>query len=121
MLTQIMRYSDPFMRLKRSKFRRKFKLRDSDKLIARRYGLDVIKMHAYRILEERLDDPKGDGSQTPYWGHPVFTAQHATATCCRKCMFQWHRIPRYRELNEEEKAYCAGLIVAWIKKEINRA
>ncbi|MCP9485713.1 MAG: DUF4186 domain-containing protein [Gaiellaceae bacterium MAG52_C11] len=27
--------------------------------------------------------PRKDGKQTPYRGHPVFVAQHATATCCR--------------------------------------
>ncbi len=32
--------------------------------------------------------------QTPFRGHPVFIAQHATATCCRECLAKWHRIPR---------------------------
>ncbi|VFT76303.1 Uncharacterised protein [Klebsiella aerogenes] len=26
------------------------------------------------------------GKQTPMRGHPVFIAQHATATCCRGCL-----------------------------------
>ena len=30
--------------------------------------------------------PRNDGRQTPMRGHPVFTAQHATATCCRQCL-----------------------------------
>ncbi len=24
-------------------------------------------------------------------GHPVFVAQHATATCCRECIRKWHK------------------------------
>ena len=28
--------------------------------------------------------PANDGRQTPWRGHPVFTAQHATATCCHR-------------------------------------
>jgi hypothetical protein len=27
-----------------------------------------------------------DGRQTPMRNHPVFIAQHATATCCRGCL-----------------------------------
>jgi len=33
-----------------------------------------------------------DGKQTPMRGHPVFIAQHATATCCRECIRKWHKI-----------------------------
>ena len=33
-----------------------------------------------------------DGKQTPTKGHPVFVAQHATATCCRECIRKWHKI-----------------------------
>jgi hypothetical protein len=117
MLMQIMRYADPFVRLRMSEFRRKFRLSGPDRRIAETYGLDIIREHARKIIDERLSNPKNDGSQTPYWGHPVFTAQHATATCCRKCMFQWHRIPRYREMSEQEKNYSVNLIMAWIRKE----
>ena len=35
-----------------------------------------------------------DGKQTPTKGHPVFVAQHATATCCRECIRKWHKFSR---------------------------
>jgi len=118
MLTQIMRYSDPFLRLRRSKFRRKFHLDARERGLVDRYGMSVIKEHARHMVEQRLNNAVQDGEQTPYRGHPVFKAQHATATCCRKCLFKWHRIPHYRDLTEEELDYVTGLLMRWIQKEV---
>jgi len=38
---------------------------------------------------------KNDGKQTPMRGHPVFIAQHATATCCRRCLWKWYQGKKY--------------------------
>ena len=38
-------------------------------------------------------------------GHPVFIAQHATATCCRGCILKWHGIEKGRSLNDKEIDY----------------
>ena len=69
--------------LKKSKFRSKFKLsqKDRDYIVVK--GLETIKEHAYQFINDRVatDFPKNDGKQTPMRGHPVFIAQHATATC----------------------------------------
>ena len=53
-------------------------------------GLDVIRQHAQDFIAKR-EAPAfipNDGKQTPTKGHPVFIAQHATATCCRECIRQ---------------------------------
>jgi hypothetical protein len=47
-------------------------------------------------------------------GHPVFIAQHATATCCRSCLAKWHFIPPGRDLTEEQIAYVVGVIERWL-------
>ena len=52
-------------------------------------------------------------------GHPVFVAQHATATCCRGCLEKWHRIPKGRELTETEQEYIVNVIMEWIGREIH--
>jgi hypothetical protein len=44
----------------------------------------------------------------------VFIAQHATATCCRKCLARWHRIPPGRPLTAEEAQYIARVIERWL-------
>ncbi len=62
--------------------------------------------------------PSGDGRQTPMKGHPVFIAQHATATCCRKCLEKWHNLPRGRALSRYEITYVGTVIMDWIKNEM---
>jgi hypothetical protein len=56
--------------------------------------------------------------QTPYRGHPVFVAQHATATCCRTCLERWHGLPKGRELTPEQQGYVVDVICRWIDREL---
>ncbi len=39
----------------------------------------------------------------------VHCAQHATATCCRRCLELWHGIPRERRLTDQEFSYLESL------------
>jgi len=50
--------------------------------------------------------------------HPVFIAQHATATCCRKCIKKWDGIEKGRALNEKEIDYVVALIIGWIGEQL---
>ncbi|MGW3625076.1 DUF4186 family protein [Streptomyces sp. NPDC000880] len=59
-----------------------------------------------------------DGKQTLYRGHPVFVAQHATATCCRTCLERRHQIPKGQELSRAERAYVVNVICRWIEREV---
>ena len=59
-----------------------------------------------------------DGHQTPIKGHPVFTAQHATACCCRTCLMKWHGITPGHALTDSEKAFVIELIIAWIRADL---
>ncbi len=114
--------SDPLTQLRSSGFRRGFELGTLELLQLDKFGWPTIRDHAERIVRERLDVTKEhDGKQTPYHGHPVFVAQHATATCCRKCLFQWHRIPPYRPLTEDEIRHCASLILRWIAAQEDKS
>lgn len=74
--------------LSKSTFRSKFKLKDNDIYYIRNKGINTIIDHAYDIVINRLSSSiiDNDGKQTPMRGHPVFIAQHATATCCRSCL-----------------------------------
>ncbi|HBB44544.1 MAG TPA: DUF4186 domain-containing protein, partial [Clostridiales bacterium] len=56
--------------------------------------------------------------QTPMHGHPVFVAQHATATCCRGCLCKWHKIEQNKQLSESEQQFVVGLIMEWIKNQM---
>ena len=61
-----------------------------------------------------------DGKQTPMKGHPVFIAQHATATCCRECIRKWHKIQPGRELSQIQQEYLVDVIMTWIQREMER-
>jgi hypothetical protein len=61
--------------------------------------------------------PPNDGKQTPFRGHPVFVAQHATATCCRTCLNKWHHIPAGRELTADEQGYAVAVIGEWLRRQ----
>src|SRR6476646_7229152 len=90
--------------LSRSELRQKQKLGTKDQAYLLSKGLEVVKRHAVDFVENRLApaSPDRDGKQTPWRGHPVFVAQHATATCCRGCLAKWHGIAKGRILSAEE-------------------
>lgn len=112
-----------FERLRQSQFRSRFRLRGRELDYLRRKGLDVILEHAADFIEKRLAPaaPANDGRQTPMGNHPVFVAQHATATCCRGCLSKWHAIPKGRALDEAEKGYVLQVIKAWLVRDARRA
>ena len=103
-----------------SKFRSSFHLKKKDIDYVKEKGLDKIEEHAYDFINKRLAPAyiKNDGKQTPMRGHPVFIAEHATATCCRSCLYKWHKIEKGRDLTKEEIDYIVKLILMWIKKEV---
>ena len=105
-------------KLQKSKFRNSFKLKEKEKLYIKEKGLEKIKEHAYDFIKKRLAPSFiiNDGKQTPMKGHPVFIAQHATATCCRNCLYKWHKIPKNKQLNNQEIDYIVSIIIEWIKQ-----
>lgn len=109
---------DKLFSLSKSKFRSSFKLRKRELFYLNEKGFEVIEDHVNYFIRERLakKDLLNDGKQTPMKGHPVFIAQHATATCCRGCLYKWHHIEKDRELTEKEIRFIVALIMEWIKK-----
>ena len=86
-----------------------------------RRDLDTIKQHAGDFIAKR-EAPAyipNDGKQTPMRGHPVFIAQHATATCCRECIRKWHKMQPGRELSQVQQDYLVDVIMTWIEKELS--
>ncbi|WP_439880931.1 DUF4186 family protein [Pontibacter sp. MBLB2868] len=60
-----------------------------------------------------------DGIQTPVdKENIIFYAQHATATCCRKCIKYWHRIPYDKVLSNEDLDYLGMLIMKYIDERV---
>jgi hypothetical protein len=114
---------DLFRALKDSAFRSRFALGQSDRAYLESKGMPTVMRHAHDFIARKLApaEPYKDGKQTPWKGHPVFVAQHATATCCRGCLAKWHYIAKGRELSPEEREYVAGVIERWLRVQVARS
>jgi hypothetical protein len=109
---------DIFSRLERSKFRSGIHLNEKEKIFVVNKGMQKIGEDAYDILDKKIRIKRdSDGKQTPWHGHPVFVAQHGTATCCRKCIEKWYKIPQNKVLDERETKFFLEIILRWIEKE----
>ncbi len=115
-----MTFETAFEKLARSKFRSRFRLSDADRAYIEKHGLAVIRRHAEDFVRQRLApaSPPNDGRQTPMRGHPVFTAQHATATCCRGCLNKWWKVPPGVGLSPLRQQKAVNLIMAWIVRDM---
>lgn len=89
---------------------------------ARKRGLQNLRIDAEKIIRTRVSpaskDIFRDGTQTPLRGKLVYYAQHATATCCRKCAEEWHGIDRNRPLSQDEIRYMVDLIMLYVRKRV---
>jgi Domain of unknown function (DUF4186) len=78
---------------------------------------DALKTSHGKLLRRELTPPQSENpwlQMHTYYGHKkgariVHCAQHATATCCRNCLEQWHGIPREQRLTDAELNYFEGL------------
>ena len=113
---------DPlFSRLARSTIRSRFRLGNKERQYCWDKGPDTIDQHAADFVKKRLApaQPANDGKQTPMRGHPVFIAQHATATCCRGCLAKWHNIPQGVQLTVQQQHYIVSVIHHWLVIQMN--
>ena len=113
-------YDEILEKLKKSKFRSRFKLSPKDREYIEKKGLETIKQHAEDFIRERIAPAviPNDGKQTPMHNHPVFIAQHATASCCRGCVEKWHGFRKGVELTKFQQNYLVGLIIEWLKRQL---
>lgn len=111
-----------FQRLAASPFRQRFHLGPKEYSYCQDKGTADISRHAADFVASRLapSEPQNDGKQTPMRGHPVFIAQHATATCCRGCLEKWHGIPAHSEMSKIQQDYTVTIIMHWLNIEMQR-
>ena len=111
-----------FARLNHSSFRRRFRLEGRELRYLQSKGLPTVMRHADELIRQRLApaEPANDGKQTPFRNHPVFVAQHATATCCRGCLEKWHGIGKGRELSDREREHVLAALERWLRSEADR-
>ena len=115
-----MTHDEAFAKLARSAFRRRFRLTAALRRYVAEKGMDTIRRHAEDFVRLRLAPavPENDGRQTPMGRHPVFVAQHATATCCRGCLNRWWKVPKSVPLTAEQQRKIVSLIMEWIGRQM---
>ena len=120
MLLYMQSIEEALDKLAHSRFRSSFHLNQKQKEYIAEKGMDVIESHACDFVEKRLAPARieNDGKQTPMKGHTVFIAQHATACCCRGCLYKWYRVERNVALTPVQQQKIVKLIMAWIEKEM---
>lgn len=89
---------------------------------ANRKGRGGLREDAVHRLSKYLGRPRSelsrDGMQTPFAGNVIYYAQHATATCCRKCVEAWHGIDRGKPLASDEVSYLTELVMHYIERRL---
>lgn len=86
------------------------------------YALRKGKIELIRAVEQRIitsvkaPADAFDGRRTKWEGNPIHYGQHATATCCRKCIERWHDIARDVELTEKQIKYFTHLVVMFLEE-----
>ena len=113
---------EAFRRLAAAPFRRKFRLRGRERAYLETWGLEAVMKHGREFIEKRLAPaaPPNDGRQTPWGNHPIFVAQHATATCCRSCLEKTHGIPKGAAFSADEMLYVLAVLRRWLSTELKR-
>jgi hypothetical protein len=111
---------DVFAALAGSAFRRHFRLGIGERKYIESRGLARVLVEAEELIGRRLApaSPPNDGRQTPWRGHPVFVAQHATGTCCRGCLAKWHGIPKGEALTDEQLAHVIATLGRWLRAQL---
>lgn len=111
-----------FSALGRSRFRSRLRLDAREAKYLENRGPETVLVHGAQFIAQRLAPtrPANDGRQTPMRNHPIFIAQHATATCCRGCLSRWHRIPAGRALSDDEQRYVLAAIERWLHAQRRR-
>lgn len=110
-----------FRRLAASRFRRRFRLQGRELAYLQTWGLPHVMKQAADLIRKRVapEVVPNDGRQTPWRNHPVFVAQHATATCCRGCLEKTHGIAKGHALTDEELQHVLAAIERWLASQLN--
>lgn len=83
---------------------------------ARRKGANVLHEDAKHILRKYVCTlNRRDGVQTRTKGNIIAYAQHATATCCRKCLAYWHGLPVDGEVSDDDLNCLAEVIMTYVR------
>ena len=88
---------------------------------AHRKGKSALWLAARNTIIKAVANPShpAQGRQTPRENKPtanaIHYAQHATASCCRLCLEEWHGIARDQPLTPDQVGYLTQLAMLYIE------
>ncbi len=87
---------------------------------AKRKGISGMRIASQKRIQTSVGHPADayDGRQTKKDGNVLYYAQHATATCCRSCIEEWHGIPQNEQLKNDQIKYFAKLLMLYVKERL---
>lgn len=88
---------------------------------AMKRGLVALRQLAEHRLTTKVCRARNawDGQQTRIKNADLIEhAQHATATCCRRCIEYWHGIKRGDDVSSGQLAYLTELIMTYIQQRL---
>jgi hypothetical protein len=75
---------------------------------------DMVHKRLRTTLSKPKKDNDWDGRQTPFDGKLIYWAQHATGTCCRKCVEEWYGIDANAELSDSDYDYLEQVVTKYL-------
>lgn len=90
---------------------------------ASKLNVDEMRLKVIKILSKKINKKKleiyRDGTQTPKGKDIISLGQHATGTCCRKCIEEWYGIDRNKIMRYKEINFLAEIIMVYIMQKIS--
>ena len=90
---------------------------------ASKISAEDMRLKVFKILSKKINKKKKDifrdGTQTPIGQNIIFLAQHATGTCCRKCIEEWYGIERNKIMNEDDINFLVEIILMYITQKVS--
>ena len=83
---------------------------------------DELSILIQKKLHTTLSKPRSqnsyDGRQTPFSDNLLLWAQHATGTCCRKCLELWYNIGAESTISTSDYEYLEQVIMHYLTQKI---
>ena len=89
--------------------------------LAQKRGIRLLRQMVHRRIKNSIGNRQNyrEGKQTTIGGSEIIHyGQHATGTCCRKCLEYWHNIKMGTDLTEKQLEFCTELVMYYIEKRV---
>lgn len=76
-----------------------------------------LRQRLQTTLRKASENPLYEGRQTPMTDNLIYWAQHATGTCCRRCLDEWHGIDPEAIISDSDCNYLVDIMMEYLKEK----